>query len=456
MLQVYNTLSKKKENFIPLNGNKVNIFVCGPTVYDFPHLGHAKTYTQFDFIVRYLRYKGFEVFYLQNITDIDDKIIDRALKLGIDWKELSLKYEEIYIEDMTALQNTSVNKYARATEYMDMIMKQIKDLVEKGYAYNTTDGIYYEVSKFDQYGKLSGRTELKENDSLSRIDEGSHKRGWNDFCLWKKPKENDPFWESEFGIGRPGWHIEDTAITEKHFGPQYDIHGGAIDLIFPHHECEIAQMEAASGKEPLVKYWLHTGFLNIDAQKMSKSTGNFKTIRDVLKEYNYRIIRYFILSSHYRATVDLSVESLGHAKNALQRIDNFIFGIKKDLDDNFLEGKINDVRSQIMESLDNDFNTPEAFSALFGFIRQQNSLDNNGIRVFELFKELNSIFGNIFQVDFETTLDEQVESLIEKRNMLRNANKFQEADLVRTELKDLGIEIIDTKEGVKWKKSDVV
>jgi cysteinyl-tRNA synthetase len=452
MLTFYNTLTKEKEIFKPLNGNKVSFFVCGPTVYDYPHLGHAKTYTQFDFIVKYLRYKGYNVYYLQNITDIDDKIIDRANQLGIDWKELSEKFENIYKEDMKSLGNDSINEYARATDHMPQIINQIKTLLDKGYAYKVDDGVYYEVSKFDEYGKLSGRLELKEEDSISRIDESSFKRGWNDFCLWKAQKPNEPFWESEIGPGRPGWHIEDTAITESHFGSQYDIHGGAIDLIFPHHECEIAQMEAASGKKPLVKYWLHTGFLNIDTQKMSKSKGNFTTVREILKEYDYRIIRYFILSSHYRATIDFGIDGLMHAKNALARINNFIFNSNEEIDDIENLETIKDVRTKIIKSLDNDFNTSDALSHLFTFIRTQNSKAINGKHIIAFFEELNQIFGNVFQTTKAKIAEEEIYPLIELREFYRKSKEFQKADRIRNELKEKGIELYDSKDGVQWRK----
>ena len=275
-IYLYNTASRKKEEFIPRQEKKVNFFVCGPTVYDYPHLGHAKAYIQFDFIVRYLRYREYDVNYVQNITDIDDKIIKRSQEKGVSWDKLAREFEMIFLEDMAALHNTSVTKYARATNYIDQIVKQVKVLLDKGFAYRISDGIYYEVSKFIEYGKLSGRTELQEEDSVSRIDENKEKRGWNDFCLWKISKEGEPTWETEIGKGRPGWHIEDTAITETLFGSQYDIHGGAVDLIFPHHEAEIAQMEAASGKKPLVRYWLHVGFLNIDSKKCQR-------VRETLK-----------------------------------------------------------------------------------------------------------------------------------------------------------------------------
>ena len=456
MLKIRNTLTKGLDEFIPIEDKQVNIFVCGPTVYDYPHLGHAKTYTQFDFIVRYLRFRGYEVFYLQNITDIDDKIIERANKTGLPWKDVARKYEAIYKEDMQALRNLSVNEYARATDHIDTIIEQIKVLMDKGYAYSTPEGIYYQIDKFEEYGKLSGRTEIQENDALTRIDEGSFKRGWNDFCLWKKPKENDPFWEADFGRGRPGWHIEDTAITEHYFGPQYDIHGGAIDLIFPHHECEIAQMEAASGKKPLVKYWVHTGFLNINAEKMSKSTGNFKTVRDMLQQYDFRVIRFFILSAHYKATIDFSVDALVQAQNTLRRIANFTFSIDESIDDQENEQIVTQVRARIITALDNDFNTPNAFAELFTFIREQNKRGNaNGIRVMGLFKDLNQVFGDIFEIDKQQTSsikDEELHALIQKREQLRREKNYKAADEIREQLLEKGYELLDSNEGVKWKK----
>ena len=254
-MQFYNTLSRKKENFSPTKEDRVNLFVCGPTVYDFPHIGNGKTYIQFDVLAKSLRYSGYNVFYLQNITDIDDKILNRAKELGIPWKELAEKYEKIYQDNMRDLGIDSVSKYARATDFIPEIIKQIETLLRKGYAYQIPDGIYFETAKFKNYGKLSGRTELRADDAVSRIDEAPGKHGWNDFCLWKTEKSDEPSWPSPFGSGRPGWHIEDTAITEANFGPQYDIHGGAVDLVFPHHECEIAQMESTSGLAPLVRYF---------------------------------------------------------------------------------------------------------------------------------------------------------------------------------------------------------
>ncbi|MEK7173284.1 MAG: cysteine--tRNA ligase, partial [Patescibacteria group bacterium] len=304
-IKIYNTLSGKIEPLSPIKKGKINLFVCGPTVYDYPHIGNARTYVAFDMLVNYLKHLGFDVFYLQNITDIDDKIIKRAKEKNISPKELAKQFEKEYMDDMQALQIKSVTKYARATDHIKKIISQVERLFSLGFAYQASDGIYYDVSKFKDYGKLSGRTAEEAEDGTSRIDEGVEKKNKADFCLWKFSKEDELYphtkifgvgasWPSPWGAGRPGWHIEDTAITEKYFGPQYDIHGGARDLIFPHHEAEISQMEAISGKSPLVKYWMHTGFLTINGQKMSKSLGNFTTIRDFLKETSPQVLRMFI------------------------------------------------------------------------------------------------------------------------------------------------------------------
>jgi cysteinyl-tRNA synthetase len=449
-IRVYNTISKSVDDFQPIQENKVNFFVCGPTVYDFSHLGHAKTYTQFDFIVKYLRWRGYDVFYLQNITDLDDKIIKRSQEKGIGWQDLARQFETCYVEDMKALHNTAVNKFARATDYIQAIITQVDTLMKKGYAYTTSDGVYYEISKFDEYGKLSGRTEIGEEDSVSRIDESSEKRGWNDFCLWKASKPGEPTWESPFGPGRPGWHIEDTAITETIFGPQYDIHGGAIDLIFPHHEAEIAQMQAASGRKPLVRYWLHTGFLNINAQKMSKSLGNFRTIRDVLKIYDYRTLRYFFISSHYRTTIEFNETVLDQAKNSIKRIDEFVFNLDPNYEDVEDEGAVNDLKSKVIEALDEDFNTPRALAAIFDFMRVQNAKGKSGKRAYALFHELNHF---LEFMNFEgDDLESEVQALIDQRQASRAQKDFKKADEIRDQLTVMGIQLYDTKEGVKWRK----
>jgi cysteinyl-tRNA synthetase len=451
-LRVYNTLTRQIEPFQPIHGNRVNLFVCGPTVYDFPHLGNGKTYTQFDFIVRYLRFRGYDVFYLQNITDVDDKIIDRARVRGVSWEALAREFEQVYRDDMAALHNTGVDQYARATDYIPAIVEQVKTLLEQGYAYRTSDGIYFEIARFAEYGKLSGRRELRAEDSLSRIDESGAKRAWNDFCLWKAPKPGEPVWETEIGPGRPGWHIEDTAITESHFGPQYDVHGGAVDLIFPHHEAEIAQMEAASGQAPLVRYWLHTGFLNINAQKMSKSLGNMPTIRGTLERYDYRVLRFFFLSAHYRSPLDFSEGALEQAKSGLRRIDEFLFNVDPTRDDEDETGAVAQVRAEVYRELDDDFNTPRALAAVFEFIRNRNTQGQAGQATYQLFQELNRLF-DFMQFDRDKGADE-IAALIAEREQYRARKEFAQADAVRDRLQGLGIQVYDTKDGVKWRRVD--
>jgi cysteinyl-tRNA synthetase len=305
-VSIFNTLTGKKDLIKPINGKKINLFVCGPTVYDYSHIGHARNYLVFDSFVKYLKYSGFSVFYLQNITDIDDKIIARARERGVSVKDLAVAFEKEYLKDMKALGINSVSKYARATSHIKEIISQIKRLNEKGFAYKIEgDGIYFDISKFKRYGKLSGRTALGAEDAVSRIDYSSKKKNRGDFCLWKLKQEGaEPSWPSPFGDGRPGWHIEDTAITEKFFGAQYDIHGGARDLIFPHHEAEVTQMESISGKSPMVKYWMHVGFLTVNGQKMSKSVGNFITISDFLKRCPPNYFKFFVAKNLWSPPID--------------------------------------------------------------------------------------------------------------------------------------------------------
>lgn len=449
-MKIYNTLTRQKETFKAIKDKKVNLFVCGPTVYDHSHLGHAKTYTQFDFIVRYLRHRGFDVFYLQNITDIDDKILNRAEELNVPWRELARKYEKYYREDMKKLHNLSVTKYARATDHIEQIVKQVKILMKKGFAYTIDDGIYFEISKFSEYGKLSGRTELEKDDSISRVDENKQKRGWNDFCLWKFSKSKEPFWKTEIGTGRPGWHIEDTAITEKYFGPQYDIHGGAVDLIIPHHEAEITQMESISGKKPLVKYWLHTGLLNINNEKMSKSKGNFTTIGEALKKYDYRTLRFLFLSTHYRSPLDLNETTLERARDSLQRIDEFIFNtINTHIDDDKNTEDIEKLKKNVYRDLDDDFNTPAALARVFDFIREQNTRGGAGKKVLGFFKKINLFFDF---VNFRIYSDDEIEKMIKQRNHYRVIGKFKEADRIRNQLEQKGIKVYDKKSQTLWRE----
>jgi len=463
MLKVYNTLSRKKEIFKPRNGKKVNLFVCGPTVYDFSHLGHARTYIAFDVIVKYLRQNGYEVFYLQNITDIDDKIINRAKENNATPEKLARRFEKEYLDDIKSLKINGVTKYARATDHIKEIIGQVSRLNEKGCAYKIEDGIYYDISKFKGYGKLSKRTVLQAEDGVSRIDEGKEKRNKGDFCLWKFSKPGEPEWESPWGKGRPGWHIEDTAITEKYFGPQYDIHGGARDLIFPHHEAEIAQMEAISGRNPLVKYWLHSGFLTVNGQKMAKSLGNFITIRDFLKENSARFLRLLVVKAHYRSPIDYSEKLISQTKRELEKIDEFLEKIrniksKKQVKEVNLFST-SSYASAFDEVMEDDFNTPKAIAAILELVNKGNTLiaqnklsseDANNVLVF--LKKVDDIFGFILEKKPKEKIPEAILKLIEEREECRKKNQWQKADELRRKIKESGFLAEDTKEGPKLKK----
>jgi len=447
-LQLYNTLTRKKEAFKPIKNKKINFFVCGPTVYDFSHIGHAKTYIQFDIIAKYLRYLKYRVFYLQNITDIDDKIIAKAKEEKKDWKSISRKYEEEFLKDMATLGVNSVNKYARATDYIKEIQSQVERLINKKIAYKISDGYYFNLKKFKEYGKLARRKHEEAEDAVSRIDENKEKINKGDFCLWKFSKKDEPSWKSNLGVGRPGWHVEDTAITEKRFGSQYDIHGGAVDLIFPHHEAEIAQMESISGKKPFVKYWLHTAFLNINKEKMSKSKGNFITIREALQKYNGTVIRYFFASNHYRTPINFSFENLEQSRSALDRLNNFVLNLKnsKRKDDSDL---IKRTKEDFIKAMDDDFNTPVAFSIIFNFMNEVNK-KGGGKKIYNLMLEFDKIF-NILTIK-EKKISAEIKKLIQEREKARKKKDFRKADEIRERLKKQGIILEDTEKGVKWKK----
>lgn len=448
-LKIYSTLSRKKEAFKPIKKSQVNLFVCGPTVYDFAHLGHAKTYTQFDVIVKYLRHKGFKVFYLQNITDIDDKIINRANQEKTDWKEIVEKYEREYFEDMNSLGINSVNKYAKATNYLPEIISQVKRLIDKGIAYKISDGYYFDLTKFKEYGKLAKRKSLEKGDAVSRIDENPEKRNSGDFCLWKFKKSGEPFWESSLGEGRPGWHIEDTAITEKHFGSQYDLHGGGLDLIFPHHEAEIAQMESLSGKKPLVRYWMHTGFLKINKEKMSKSLGNFSTIKEALKKYSPKTIRYFFISTHYRKPIDFSKENLENANSSYERLKNICEeispeGVSSGEDD----GKINEKYLKIFEKvMDDDFNTPKALQVLWKLVR-----DEKAVGKYQTIKKIDKVFGLKLLEKEKIKIPQEIKKLVEEREQARKNKDWKKADDLREVLKKQGYILDDTEKGARVRK----
>ncbi|MCD6270744.1 cysteine--tRNA ligase, partial [bacterium] len=357
----------------------------------------------------------------------------------------------------------SVSKYARATEHIREIISQVERLLKKGYAYQIEDGIYYDISKFKDYGKLSGRTVLQAEDAVSRIDDSKEKKNKGDFCLWKfwSGKDWEPKWKSPWGYGRPGWHIEDTAITEKYFGPQYDIHGGARDLIFPHHEAEIAQMEAISGKKPLVKYWLHTGFLTINGQKMSKSLGNFITVKEFLQKYPPRLLRFFVIKSHYRSPIDYSEKAILQAQKELERIDEFIEKMqntKLKIQNCSLKFKIDKFKKEFEMAMEDDFNTPKAIAVMFELIKEVNLiLEKNQItkqdakQILDFLKSIDKVFGIVFKKE-KIKIPKNVQKLVEKREKLRKEQKWEEADRIREQIKALGYEIQDTQAGPKIKK----
>ena len=476
-MKIFNTISKKKEILKPRALKKLNVFVCGPTVYDFSHIGHARTYIAFDVIVRYLRAKKFDVFYLQNITDIDDKIIKRAAETQTSPKTLAKRFEQEYLRDMKALRILSVNKYARATDYIPDIISQVQRLLQKDYAYVIPeDGIYYDISAFKEYGKLSGRTTQQAEDSVSRIDDSVKKRNKGDFALWKLapyPRRksggsgfSEPSWPSPWGQGRPGWHIEDTAITEKHFGAQYDIHGGARDLIFPHHEAEIAQMEGISGKKPLVRYWMHTGFLTIQGEKMSKSLGNFITIRDFLERHSARLLRFFVLKTHYRSPIDYSQELLLQTEQELARIDEFVQKLKvlKSAPATSKNIKlVKEARKAFFQALEDDVNTPKAIAALFELVRRGNILlsqlalnKDDAKDILALLKEIDEVFSFIFWQERETRVPKEIISLVQRREKYRKEKAWKKADEVRALISGKGWQVEDSDKGPKLKKSVIL
>lgn len=457
-MKFYNTMTRKKENFEPLSKNRVKMFVCGPTVYDKSHIGHGRTYIAFDVIARYLKYKGYSVFYLQNITDIDDKIIKRANEIGIEPSKLAKEFEAHYFEDMEILGVTNVNFYARATEHLDEIINQIQTLIDKNFAYETSTGVYFDEHQFKDFGKLSNRNIKDLN--VHRVNPDPTKRNPGDFVLWKK-RDIEPSWDSPWGRGRPGWHIEDTAITETYFRGQFDIHGGGLDLIFPHHEAEIAQMESVTGKKPMVKYWMHTGFLNVSGEKMSKSLGNFITIKELLKEYDPQVFRFFVLSTHYRSPIDFSNDALQQSQNSLKRIYKLAGTIenvlktdideKCDADEKYLE-IVENTKKEFLDAMDNDFNTPVALSVLFNFIRNINkgiTEENISKNVFKEIKKLFNEFEDILGLNFsfksskDELSDELINILVDVREKLRKNKNYELTDWIRSRLNDKGINLED-------------
>ncbi|MDO8557632.1 MAG: cysteine--tRNA ligase [bacterium] len=464
MLRIYNTLSGKKELFKPLNGKRVNLFVCGPTVYDLAHVGHARTYIAFDIVARYLRHQGYQVNYVQNITDLDDKIIARAAENKKDPQKLAREVETTYFEDMKTLGIFSVTTYARATEHIEAIIAQINTLIRREYAYVAGGNVYYDISKFPSYGNLSGQ-KLEKLHKGVRIEPDSAKQHPYDFALWKAAKEGEPKWPSPWGAGRPGWHIEDTAITDTFFGAQYDIHGGARDLIFPHHECEIAQMESASGKSPMVKYWMHAGFLLVQNTKMSKSLGNFLTIRDFLKAHAPETLRMIIASAHYRSPIDYTEAVAKQAEEQLKRFREFA---KKLIENKAVETgkkteggllkKLEETERAFLEKMEDDFNTPAALAALSSFIRVANPLlekeevSQKAVGPITAFlRTVDEIFGFGLLGQEREPISAEVQKLVTEREKARKEKKWDEADRLRKEIETAGYVVDDTPQGPRIK-----
>ena len=461
-IKIYNTMTRKKEDFMPIEPGKVRMYVCGPTVYNFFHIGNGRTFVVFDTIRRYLEYRGYEVNFVLNFTDIDDKMIRQANEDGVAVKEIADKYIKEYYTDADALNIKRATANPRATEHMDEIIKFVKDLVDKGYAYVVDGDVYFETKKFKGYGKLSHQS-LDDLESGVRIEVDERKKDPMDFALWKAQKPGEPGWESPWGVGRPGWHIECSTMSSKLLGDTIDIHGGAIDLIFPHHENEIAQSEARSGKT-FVKYWMHAAYLNINNQKMSKSLHNFFTAREILKKYNSDTVRVFMLSGHYRNPMNFSIELLEQEKSSVDRIYNTMENLQhviesgkdsSDMDKDFI-ARLDEYKAKYIAEMDDDFNTADAISEIFNIVKDvnmninENSSKNAAKKALELIKELGEPLGILQKVE-RGSIDEKVENLIAERQKARKEKNWALADKIRDEISSMGIVLEDTPQGVRWK-----
>ncbi len=464
-LRVYNTLTRQKEEFVPLRGRRVNMFVCGLTPQDHAHLGHAKTYVAFDVVARYLRHKGYAVFYVQNVTDVDDRIIEAMREKGLAWQDVVRPYWEEFLWAMDRLNVTTVNLYARATDYVPEILEQVQSLIAKRHAYAVDGDVYYAVDTFDGWGKLSGQ-KTEELLPGARVEVDERKRNPADFVLWKSHKPGEPKWDSSWGPGRPGWHIEDTAITIAHFGPQYDIHGGATELMFPHHEAEIAQAEAFTGQRPFVKYWMHTGLLNVKGEKMSKSLGNFWALKDALAQYDGEVLRFFLVYAHYRSPIDFSAEALEEAKAAYGRLRETIANVDAEsrsapdygTQDASLRTAIAQARAAFEAAMDDDFNTREALAAVFDFANAVNrALGHAGRGALAEARAAFDTFGEVLGLwrghggAAEGLTEGLVEAFVELREDARKRKDFATSDRIRELLAARGIVLEDTKTGVRWK-----
>jgi len=461
-MKLFNSLTRKKEEFVPIRANEVKMYSCGPTVYNYFHIGNARPFIVFDTLRRYFEYLGYKVTFVQNFTDIDDKMINKANDEGITVKQLGERFIEEYFKDADAIGIKRATVHPKATENIDAIIDIIKKLEEKGVAYCVDGDVYFSTKKFDEYGKLSHQP-LEDLESGARIDINEQKQDAMDFALWKKQKPNEPAWESPWGLGRPGWHIECSAMANKYLGETIDIHSGGQDLIFPHHENEIAQSECANCA-PFANYWVHNGYINVDNQKMSKSLGNFFTVRDVLKEFEPETVRFFMLSAHYRSPINFSKDLMQQAKTGLLRlytcIENLTF-LKQSAKNGDVDEKISAMLKQhkqaFCEAMEDDLNTALAISVLFDMVRDINTVVTRDTSLetldlaLNILLELGAVLG-LLQAKKENSLDEEIEVLIEKRQQARKDKNFALADQIRDTLKQQGIILEDTQSGVKWKK----
>ena len=463
MIKIYNTLTRKKEDFVPINDKEVKMYVCGPTVYNYFHIGNGRTFIIFDTIRKYLEYRGYDVKFIQNFTDIDDKMIKKANEEKSTVKKVGDKYIEEYYKDADGLKLKRATVTPRATEYMDEIIEFVEALIEKGYAYEVDGDVYFSTKKFNEYGKLSGQN-LDDLQAGARINVDERKKDPMDFAIWKAQKPGEPAWKSPWGMGRPGWHIECSCMSYKLLGETIDIHAGGSDLVFPHHENEIAQSEARTGK-PFAKYWMHAAFLNVNNQKMSKSLNNFFTAREVLEKYDAEVVRFLMLSAHYRTQLNFTSEILDSAKASMERLYNAVFNLENLLKEvktyNLTEGEkeyvktLDSYREKYIEKMDDDFNTADGISTIFDLVRDVNTNINaeSSKELVEyalgLIRELGKPLG-ILENSTQNDLEAHVEKLIEDRQNARKERNWALADKIRDDLKAQGIILEDTPQGVRW------
>ena len=466
-MRIYNTLTKKKEEFIPLEEGKVKMHVCGPTVYNFIHIGNARPMIVFDTVRRYMEYKGYEVNYVSNFTDVDDKIIAKAVEEGVSAEEISSRYIKECKKDMADMNVKPATTHPLATQEIDGMIDMIQTLMDKGFAYEVNGTVYFRVKNFKEYGKLSHKNleDLQSGFRSLQVSGENQKEDPLDFVLWKPKKEGEPFWVSPWSEGRPGWHIECSVMSKKYLGEEIDIHAGGEDLVFPHHENEIAQSECCNGKQ-FARYWMHNAFLNIDNRKMSKSLGNFFTVREIGEKYDLQVLRFFMLNAHYRSPLNFSAELMEASKNSLERIITCVEQLKHLLETaEKTEMTETEKALEVLEyvkkyenSMEDDFNTADAIAAIFELVKFANTKANENSTaafvqyLFDTIVHLSDVLGLIVNKEAEI-LDEEIEKLIEERQMARKEKNFKRADEIRDELAAMGIILKDTREGVQWKRA---